>query len=196
MGDAGGTTRRVLPRPADAPGPADRDLVAPGAVDARAEPGPLRRHVHARDRLRGHLGDASPTPSWSSRSSPATRGSSTPARATRSCARSSATTRSCVLDEKPAHQPAPAAAAALPRRADAGLRRDDDARSPPARSTAGRPASPYKLRPRMQAITLRDHPRDRLRRRTTASATGRAARGAARLPRPAPPTRGCCCRCC
>jgi cytochrome P450 len=37
--------------------PADGDLVAPRAVDARAEPRPLRRHVHPSDRLRRHLGD-------------------------------------------------------------------------------------------------------------------------------------------
>ena len=47
-----------------------------------------------------------------------------------------------VLDEKPHIEPAQAAAAALPRRADAGLRREDEPRSPPARSRAGRPASP------------------------------------------------------
>ena len=53
-----------------------------------------------------------------------------------------------------AHEPAQAAAAALPRRADAGLRRADGRDRRAGRSRAGRPASPYKLRPRMQAITL------------------------------------------
>ena len=64
--------RRPQPHRARSPGPAergfrparrcrarpDRDLVAAGAVDARACQRPLRRHVHAEDRLRGDLGDA------------------------------------------------------------------------------------------------------------------------------------------
>ena len=47
-----------------------------------------------------------------------------------------------VLDEKPHIEPAPAAAAAVPRRAHAGLPRRRWPRSPPARSRAGRPERP------------------------------------------------------
>ena len=52
------------------------------------------------------------------------------------------------------HAPAQAAAAALPRRADGRATTSRCARSPGARSKAGRPAPPTQLRPRMQAITL------------------------------------------
>ena len=58
-----------------------------------------------------------------------------------------------VLDEKPPHEPAPAAAAALPRRAHAGLRQKMTEIA--AREIDSWPlGTPYKLRPRMQAITL------------------------------------------
>ena len=132
----------------------DGDLGAAGAVAPHPVPSPPRPDVHARDRLRRQAGSWSPIRSWSSRSSPATRRSSTPARATTSCGRCSATNSLLVLDDAAAHEPAQAAAAALPRPADGRLRGDDAGRSPAREIESWPTGVPYQLRPRMQAMTL------------------------------------------
>ena len=130
--DSGSTDRRSAcgharrpARPAHAACDADRDLVAPGAVDARAVPRPLRRHVHPEDRLRGDLGDGLRPRGGQAglhrrpARLPRRRGQPDPAADPRRELGPGA------RREGP-HRPAQAAAAALPRRADAGLRREDD----------------------------------------------------------------------
>ncbi len=168
-------------RPADAAGAADRDLVAAGAVDARAEPRPLRRHLHDQDRQRRHLGDALGPGAGQAglhrrpACLPRRRGQRDPAPDPRR-----------QLGPRPrreaAHRPAPAAAAALPRRAHAGLRRDDGRdRRPRDRELAYR--HPLQAAAADAGDHAGDHPRDRLR-RPRQGAHGPAAGGAARLPRP------------
>ena len=102
----------------------------------------------------GHVGRSSPTRSWSSRSSPATRRSSTPARATEILRPLLGDHSLLLLDEAPHMQPAQAAAAALPRQADGSATTRRCARSPRAEIESWPTGEPYRLRPRMQAMTL------------------------------------------
>ena len=151
----------------------------------------LRPDVHARDRLRRDLGRSSPTRSWSSRSSPATRRSSTPARATRSCGPLLGDNSSAGPRRRAAHEPAQAAAAALPRQADGRLRARRCARSPRAEIESWPTGDALPAAPADAGDDARDHPRDRLRRaRGRAPATTCARRCATSST--CSPTRGCC----
>ena len=165
-------------------GAADGDLVAPGAVDARAVPRPLRRRCSRSSiAYEGDLGDASPTPSTSSRSSPATRGSSTPARATRSCGRCSARTRSSSSTRSPTSSQRKLL---LPpfhgeRMQGYGEKMSRD-RRPRDRELAAR--HPLQAAAADAGDHARDHPRDGLRRPRRASGWSELRERAARLPRP------------
>ena len=125
-----------LPRPLQTLGWAVR-----ACPSCEALPGPLRRHVHRAHRPGGHLGDAHRPRRRQAGLHGRPASCSTPARPTRSCCPLLGHNSVLLLDEDDAHAPAQADAAALPRRADAALRRADGARSPSGRSTPGRAAS-------------------------------------------------------
>ena len=109
--------------------------------------------VHPQHRLRRHLGDRHRPRGTSSRSSPATRASSTPARATRSSSRCSARTRSCVLDEKP--HISQRKLLLPPFHGERMQGYEEKMTEIAAREIESWPlGTPYKLRPRMQAMTL------------------------------------------
>ena len=172
---------RASPRPAP-PGPApDRDLVAPGPSPAVCLPRAIRRHVLAPHRPRRDLGDA--LRSGGGQAGLHRRPARLPRRRGEPDPRAGARPELGPRPRREApHQPAPPAAAAVPRRADAGLSRDDG-RDRRARDRELADRRPVPVAAADAGDHARRHPQHRLRRRR-GGAHGGAAGRAAQLPRP------------